>query len=228
MKYLLIILLAFSFTAGCSNNMDDSGSAPVDNNTEKKDETINKDQPDQKSKRNNQYVDNPQAPDTRSLNEIGQTFEDEDGVVTLEAISAHDNTHLIGPVELTVKDIKVMNYSPSPDLIDYFHGFTHNEENFNYVKIDVTIRNTSEKAINFAPISYLETNQGEKKGFKDDFYLESLYGDLSPNEEKTGELGFVLDKTNIKDLNSITITTSDVFGKEKNSLHKGQKINIEF
>ncbi|AQQ55063.1 hypothetical protein B0X71_08930 [Planococcus lenghuensis] len=174
------------------------------------------------------YVNNPQAPETRSLKEVGQTFTDEDGSVTLKAITDYSGTHSIGPVKLTIADIKVMNYSPSPDLIDYFHGYTHSEDNFSYIKLQVTIENTSEQLVDFAPVSVLETNEGEKKDFEDDFYLQNLYGQLQSGETKMGELAFVLEKTDLENLKSIAIHTSDVFDEKKTSLHEGEIVEISF
>jgi hypothetical protein len=229
MKYLLLILLVLSITAGCSK--DNERSASVTNNTnsvksaEKQEITSNE---HDKGINKKTSKNNPQAPDTRPLQTIGQTFEDEDGILTLKSISNHNQKHIVGPVELTIKDVKVMNYSPSPDLIDYFHGFTQDETNFNYVKFHVTVTNTANKAIDFAPISFFETNAGEKKDFEDDFYLESLYGKFSPNEVKTGEMGFVLGKTDPADLKSITLTTSDLFGEDNKLLHEGKEVKIKF
>ncbi|MFC7063155.1 DUF4352 domain-containing protein [Halobacillus seohaensis] len=174
------------------------------------------------------YVNNPQASDDRNLKEVGDTSEDENGELSLKAIKAVEENMEIGPMQLTVEDVKVLNYFPSPDLIDFFHAYSHNEMNFNYIKFRVSVENTADEQVNFAPVSVLETDQGEKKDFKDDFYLENLYGDYDPGEERIGDLGFVIDETKPKELEFITITTSDVFAGNGTTIADGRKITIEF
>lgn len=177
---------------------------------------------------NDKYVNNPQAPDTRLLTETGQKFKDEDGTVALRLMSNHEGTHEIGPIKLSINKVKVLNYSPSADLIDFFHGLSDDETNFNYVKLSVVIENTSNQTIEFAPVSTLKTSVGEIKSYEDDFYLQNLYGKLIPNQQKSGELAFVLNNTNISSLSSIVIQTSDVFGENNNPLYEGEAITIDF
>ncbi|AQQ55433.1 DUF4352 domain-containing protein [Planococcus lenghuensis] len=231
MKFTAFLLSSLLLMTGCSNAVEqsDSGSETVSETKtvagSSRDNVAKKNIPDNSD---TGYVNNPQAPDTRSLNEIGQVFTDEDGTVTLKAITDYQKAHTIGPIQLTVFNIKVVNYSPSHDLIDYFHGFTHSEDNFNYLKLHVTIENTSDQVVDFAPVSILETNEGEKKDFDDDFYLQNLYGQLQPHEVKTGELAFVLDQEDIEHLKSIKIHPSDVFDEQKNVLNPGEIIEIDF
>jgi hypothetical protein len=172
------------------------------------------------------YVNNPQAPDDRSLQKVGQTFEDLDGEITLKAIQKVNKPYLIGPIELMIENVKVLNYYPSPDLIDFFHEFTHHEKNFNYVKIDLAILNTSGNKLNFAPVSYIETNTGEKKSWEEDFYMEGLYGNIEGTQRKQGSLGFVLNETPMNELKSIKIVTSPVFNGEKVIISKEKEITI--
>src|SRR5699024_3540856 len=58
----------------------------------------------------NKYENNPQAPETDTLNTINQKFEDEDGKVILKALSNEEKNSMIGPVELTLNDIKALDY----------------------------------------------------------------------------------------------------------------------
>jgi Domain of unknown function (DUF4352) len=225
MKHVLITLCTASlFLGGCANNANQQASSQTENTTTvTKAEETNTDQNENKG-----LIDSPQAPDDSSLTEVGQTYQDADGSITLKASSDFNEKTTIGDVELTVSDVKVMAYAPSPDLIDFFHGYSNDETKFNYVKIRVHVKNTSDKTVNFAPVSTLETSDGEKKGFDDDFYLENLYGDYAPGEEKTGQLGFVLNTTDLEQLNAITIQTSDVYDKKEETLTKGQSITVPF
>ena len=227
MKHLITISLlsASLFLGGCAaNNTNQQASSQTENSaTVKKTSDTNVDQKEQ-----TEVIDSPQAPDDSSLTEVGQSYQDADGSITLKANSDYHEKTVIGDMELTVSDVKVMSYSPSPDLIDFFHGYSNDETTFNYVKIRVNVKNTSDQAVNFAPVSALETSDGEKKGFDDDFYLENLYGDYAPGEERVGQLGFVLNKTDLEDLESMTIHTSDVFDPTGETLTKGQSITVPF
>lgn len=217
-RNIIIIFMIFLILFGCSTDKDSINMNNLDNSGVSA-ETIDK---------RKAYSNNPQAPDTRSLNNIGQEFSDEDGKVILKGISDYNKTHRIGPIELTLKGIKLVEYIPAMHLIDYFHTFTNNETQFHYVKFHVSIENTSAETVDFAPVSVLKTDKGEVKGFDDDFYLQNLYGVLSPGEKKIGELAFILDKTSPENLNYITLTTSDVFNEHRETVNKGKEIKITF
>ncbi|WP_085506500.1 hypothetical protein [Thalassobacillus devorans] len=218
MKYLIMVVLSVMLLAGCSANGTNSES-----HAEAKDSTAPFDIPEK-----TKYTNNPQASNDRNLKKAGDHAEDENGQLTLKAIKEGQTVEEVGPMQLVIEDIKVMNYSPSPDLIDYFHAFSHNGANFDYIKFTVAIKNTSDQPVNFAPIDLLETNTGEKKDFDDDFYLENLYGDYEPGEVKVGNMGFVLNETSVDELESITITTSDVMDGEQKSINEGEEMTIPF
>ncbi|WP_283152774.1 DUF4352 domain-containing protein [Guptibacillus hwajinpoensis] len=225
MNYVLVALLSASlFLGGCAaNDADNDAESQAENST-----TNEKSEPKSEQKENTRVVDSPQAPDDSSLTEVGQTFQDADGSIKLKAVSDYNEKTEIGDVELTISDVKVMKYEPSPDLIDFFHGYSTNEEKFNYVKVRVNVKNTSDETVNFAPVSLLETSDGEKKGYDDDFYLESLYGDFAPGEERIGQLGFVLNETDVENLKSLTIHTSNVFDEQKETITNSKEIAIPF
>ncbi|MCA0173907.1 DUF4352 domain-containing protein [Bacillus sp. RAR_GA_16] len=226
MKYLITISLlsASLFLGGCAaNNANQQASSQTENATDTK-----KSEAQAEHKQQTEVIDSPQAPDDSSLTKVGQSYQDADGSITLKAKSDTNEKTPIGDIALTVSDVKVMSYSPSPDLIDFFHGYSNDETTFNYVKIRVNVKNTSDQAVNFAPVSALKTSDGEKKGFDDDFYLENLYGDYEPGEERIGQLGFVLNTTDLKNLESMTIHTSDVFDPTGETLTKGKSITVPF
>ncbi|MGB8000188.1 MAG: DUF4352 domain-containing protein [Anaerobacillus sp.] len=228
MKYVLVTLLSASlFLGGCAgNSAGQNATSQTEDSTKQVDVEKSETKNDQQEHKG--LIDSPQAPDDSSLTEVGQTFQDADGSIMLQAISDDNERREIGDVTLTISDVKVMKYEPSPDLIDFFHSYSTDEEKFSYVKIRVNVKNTSDETVNFAPVSVLETSEGEKKGFDDDFYLENLYGDYAPGDERTGQLGFVLNETDIKKLESITIHTSDVFDEKKETLSKSKTMTIPF
>jgi hypothetical protein len=174
------------------------------------------------------YSNSPQAVNDQSVTNIGQIYEDKNGVITLRAIHNNPETLEIGPIELTIKEVKIFTYLPSNDLIDYFHGFTHNEDNFNYVKVRVEVKNTSDQPAKFSPIGQLETNEGEKVSGEEDFYLESLIGEYTPGEVREGNIGLVIEETSVENIEWVKIITSDVLNTENNTINKTEEIKIEF
>ncbi|MBD5070346.1 hypothetical protein GUF45_01500, partial [Xanthomonas citri pv. citri] len=80
---------------------------------------------------------------------------------------------------------------PDYSMIDYFHELTHDEE-FDFVKVFVDIKNTSTKKVNVAPIALMKTNTGETFDWNKDIYLEELNGELEGGAEKSGNLGFIV------------------------------------
>lgn len=208
MKKYVVFFMLLTLLIGCSNNQ----TAP------EKDKQA-------EAEYLSDYSSNPQVTDDRSLVEVGQSISDEKGEATLKAIKQINETHEIGPIQLSVKDMKVLHLKPDYSLVDYFHVLTHEEE-FDFVKVFVESKNTSADKVNFAPIALMETNTGEKFDWEKDIYLEELNGEMEGNTDKKGNLGFILESSN--DLEWIEITTSDVFDKDGKKINDSQKIKIEF
>ncbi len=171
-------------------------------------------------------ADNPQAPDDASLMKVGQTTEDIDGKLTLKAIVADPVHAETGPVTMTVSHAKVFLYRPSYDLIDYFHGLTHEDEKFHYVKFRIGLKNNSEKPVFFNPVAVVKTNTGEEVSWEEEFYLESMNGKLAPGKEKEGSMGFIIDETDIERLESVELETSSVLNEKKEEIAKANTISI--
>ena len=93
------------------------------------------------------------------------------------------------------------------------------------MKMFVEITNTSDEPIHFAPVALLETAEEELKLWEDDIYLEELNGELAPGETKTGNVGFIIEKGGIE---SINITTSDVFDSKDKQIAKAVEFNTQF
>lgn len=170
------------------------------------------------------YFPNPQVPDDRKLQQIGQTALDEKGEISLKKVSSLNDSVHIGPIEMNIIDAKIMHLKPDYSLVDYFHTLTHDEE-FDFVKVFVEIKNTSDKRVNFAPVAILETSAGEKITWENDIYLDGINEGINPNETKTGNIGFIIEKS---DLEFFEITTSDVFDASEKKLKDAEKVKITF
>ncbi|MBT2687476.1 hypothetical protein J7I93_04685 [Bacillus sp. ISL-47] len=170
------------------------------------------------------YAPNPQVPDDRQLYKAGQTHLDEKGEITLKKVKNENGTYNMGPIELKITEAKVMHLKPDYSLVDYFHTLTHDEE-FDFVKVFAEIKNTSDEKVNFAPVAIMETSEGEKVTWENDIYLDGLNEEIRPNETKAGNIGFIIEKSNLKD---IEITTSDVFNAEGKKIEDAEKIKIDF
>lgn len=251
--FLIMLLVGCSSNASPENNGNNTENEPQaeDNVNEKKGETKQQKNKEQAENKTVEYQPNPQVPDDRSLQKVGQTYRDEKGEATLKAIKNINQTYEVGPIELTVKEAKFIHLRPDYSMIDYFHVLTHKEE-FDFVKVFVEIKNTSSEKVNFAPIEQLKTNTGETFNWEKDIYLEELHGDIVGNSTKAGNLGFIVNAAGghadkdehgegtdahsskyehadeAKDIKWIEIKTSDVFDEDKNKISESQKIKIEF
>ncbi|CAH0256011.1 hypothetical protein SRABI96_03298 [Peribacillus sp. Bi96] len=170
------------------------------------------------------YVPNPQLPDDIKLNQIGQSASDEKGDLTLKSYKKVNEMLNVGPIEIKVKEMKVMHVTPDYSMIDFFHGYTHDED-FDIVKVNVDIKNNSDKKIKFSPVAFLETDGGEHLTWEDDIYLEELTGEIEGNGSKSGNIGFILSEGNIK---GISLMTSDAVDEEEEVLAKGKSVEFSF
>ncbi|NLP49403.1 DUF4352 domain-containing protein [Bacillus sp. RO1] len=223
-KRYFIIGIAALLLSGCSveNTGKENNSSDAVSASEKATKTESTETTSQT------FQDSPQAPDDRSLKEVGETLEDADGIITLKQYANLNVTKQIGDITMTISDVKVMNLQPSPDLVDYFHGFTHEEVEFPYVRVNVKVKNNSKEPLHFAPVAKLTTDQGEAVTWEDDFYLEKLNGELKPGEEKVGSLGFIIDESKPEELKSLSIQTSEAFNEKEEKVGKIEEFQIGF
>lgn len=170
------------------------------------------------------YAESPQVTGDQALLAEGDTVRDDKGELALEGVNLEGETLTIGEIELTVREAKNLRYKPSYGLIDFFHSYTHDTE-FNLVKLFVEIKNIGDEPLRFAPVALLETSAGEIKLWEDDVYLEELNGEIAPGETKKGNLGFIVEKTGIE---SVLITTSDLFNEDGEVIVPAQQINMDF
>ncbi|WP_458354027.1 DUF4352 domain-containing protein [Peribacillus frigoritolerans] len=170
------------------------------------------------------YVPNPQLPDDINLNQIGQNVSDAKGELTLKAYKKVNETLNVGPIEVKFKEMKVMHATPDYSMIDFFHGYTHDED-FDIVKVNVEIINNSDEKMKFSPVAFLETDRGEHLTWEDEIYLEELTGEIEGNGSKSGNIGFILKDGNIK---GISVMTSDAVDDEGKVLAKGKSAEFAF
>ncbi|SES27822.1 protein of unknown function [Gracilibacillus ureilyticus] len=205
-KFLLLFILIIAL-AGCSNESEAES------------------KPKEKPEYLDGYVLNPQVPDDSMLLEEQESVEDEKGKATLLEINQLDKTYTIGDMELTIRDAKMIHLRPDYSLIDYFHELTHEEE-FDFVKVFVEVRNTSDEPRKFAPVAMIETNNEEKISWEKDIYLEGLNEIMQPNESRKGNLGFIVSES--EGLSSFQIITSDVFDANDQKTADSETIEIEW
>ncbi|MGG5254112.1 hypothetical protein ACQYAD_11515 [Neobacillus sp. SM06] len=228
MKKFIPIVMTLSLIAGCSS------AKPFDSEKVKAKETeTNKDvggsvKPKNKAKSlTDVYVPNPQVPNDTNLLQVGKSVKDDKGEMNLLGLAALNKVYSVGPIEMKIKNVKLLQLLPTYSLMDYFHYYTENYEDIKYVKVEVELINKSAKTVQFGPVAHLETSNGEKKDFKDDFYIEYLGGEIEANGSKQGSLGFIIEKSSPKP-SWIEITTSDVLDKNNKKVAGAQKIKIDF
>lgn len=158
------------------------------------------------------------------MNQIGQNVSDAKGELTLKAYKKVNETLDVGPIEVKVKEMKVMHATPDYSMIDFFHGYTHDED-FDIVKVNVEIKNNSDKKIKFSPVAFLETDRGEHLTWEDEIYLEELTGEIEGNGSKSGNIGFILNDGNKRAYPSCQVMRWMTKGK---SLQKASQLNSLF
>lgn len=216
----LSLMMALLLAAGCSNN------ASL--------ETINK-EPAAAAKTETAvetteaaavvYVSNPQVTDDQTLVKENETVSDGKGELTLLRYQSADEQVQVGPVQMTLNEAKVMHFTPDYSMIDFFHMYTHDEQ-FDFVKVNVTFENTSDEPVKFNPVAHLKTSTGEMKTWEDDFYLEELAGTLEPGERKSGSMGFIVEKG--ETIEWIGLLTSDTVNGENEIMEQGKNVRLDF
>lgn len=218
MKRYLFFLILLLVLSGCStvNNTENKA-------TENQVKTI--DQTEKKlNVQEDVYVPNPQITDDINLVTVGETVTDDKGELTLKSYKLLNKTVNIGGVEMVLKDAKLLHFVPDYSMIDFFHSYTHEEE-FDFIKVGVEVKNTSDKDIKFTPVAFVKTNNGELKTWEEDIFLEELTGEIQRNDVKKGNMGFILENTN--DIKSIEILTSDVLDSLGENVEKAKTIKLD-
>ncbi|MFC0186879.1 DUF4352 domain-containing protein [Fictibacillus aquaticus] len=224
MRQIMILLMISLFTIGCTAKPEESNPEKEPKKEQQQQETEKKPETEKEA-----FGDSPQAADDSVLPKPGTSNEDDDGVVTLLKEAKLNETKTIGPIKMKVANVRVIEYKPSVDLVDFFHGYTHKDEKkFPYVRVNVVFENTSDDPIQFAPVSEVKTDQGQKVTWENDFYIEELNGEIKPGEKKMGSLGFIIDDTDPAKMKSLTLKTSEAFDKNKKKLAEPASFEVKF
>jgi len=172
----------------------------------------------------NVYVPNPQVTDDRKLLKSGDSVADRKGELTLKAVQNVNKRLTIGGIQYTIKDVKLLHYVPDYSLIDFYHPYTHDEE-FNFVKVNIEMENTSEKSYHFAPVAIMNINGTIHKTWEDDFYLEELNGEIASGQVKKGNIGFIVEE--LDEINQVEILSGDLVGNDKKKEAAPVKLSIK-
>ncbi|MBO9128936.1 hypothetical protein [Bacillus sp. 165] len=218
---IIVVLSIILFGCDADQEVDSTVKATDEHITEKKNGAV------RAKSLSEIYVVNPQVPDDTTLLQVGQTIKDSKGTVTLKGIATLNETVSIGPIQMKIKNVKLIHNLPVYSLMDYFHYYTEHYEEFDFVKVEVELINLSSETVHFGPIAHLNTSNEERKDFDDDFYIEYLGGVLEPKGSKQGALGFIVEKS-APDLQWIEIITSDALSKDRKEIGKSQEIKVGF
>jgi len=210
MKQLVVLLTLGTILSGCGNPVQEA-KQPV---SLPKQEQVS-------IEKTAAYVPNPQLPDDRKLTEVDASIADAKGELTLKQFVRPDVTRTIGPITMKVEEVKVFHARPSYGMIDFFHGFTH-DESFDLVKTRVTITNTGNEPVTFNPVAHFKLDAKTEKTIEDDVYLESLAATYAPDETRSGNFGFILEQP----LSSVEWLTSDVLNAKRDVLEKGTSLSF--
>jgi Domain of unknown function (DUF4352) len=221
-KGWIMLILSASLVTGCASEADKKKDTHSNHQQNESNKSESENQPEKQT-----YTDSSQASDDTNLTEINKEVEDQDGAITLKKYAKVNKQLQSDSIALTIDEVKVLHYAPSVDLIDFFHGYTKQDE-FPYVRVNVKIANKGKDSVHFNPIAQIKTDQGETVTWKEDFYLEELNGEIKPGEEKMGSLGFILNKTNIENLKTITITSSEVVDDQEKSISDPLTFTVDF
>ncbi|ACB62159.1 MULTISPECIES: hypothetical protein [Exiguobacterium] len=210
MKQLVVLLTLGTILSGCGNPVQEA-KQPV---SLPKQEQVS-------IEKTAAYVPNPQLPDDRKLTKVDASIADDKGELTLKQFVRPDVTRTIGPIRMKVEEVKVFHARPSYGMIDFFHGFTH-DESFDLVKTRVTITNTGNEPVTFNPVAHFKLDTKIEKTIEDDIYLESLAATYAPDETRSGNFGFILEQP----LSYVDWLTSDVLSTKRDVLGKGSSLSL--
>jgi hypothetical protein len=218
MKKLSFFLILLLVLTGCSsvNNAENKATGDQVKTIDKSEKNLNV--------KKDVYVPNPQITDDINLVTVGETVTDDKGELTLKSYKRINKTVNIGGVEMVLKEVKLMHFVPDYSMIDFFHSYTHEEE-FDFLKVGIEVKNTSDEDMKFTPVAFVKTSNGELKTWEDDIFLEELNGEIQSNNVKKGNMGFILENTN--DIKSIEILTSDVLNNVDESIEKAKTIKVD-
>ena len=214
MKQILAALMLGTILSGCGTTPDTVQEKSSEKSAPKQETPVS-------IEKSAAYVPNPQLPDDRKLTKVDASVTDDKGELTLKQFVRPDVTRTIGPITMKVEEVKVFHARPSYGMIDFFHGFTH-DESFDLVKTRVTITNGGDEPVTFNPVAHFKLDATTEKTLQDDVYLESLAATYAPGETRRGNFGFIIEQP----LTSVELLTSDVLSAKRDVLGKGSSLTL--
>ncbi|MDW2885824.1 DUF4352 domain-containing protein [Exiguobacterium artemiae] len=214
MKQILAALMLGTILSGCATTPDTIQEKSSEKSSPKQETPVS-------IEKSAAYVPNPQLPDDRKLTKVDASVTDAKGELTLTQFVRPGITRTIGPITMKVEEVKVFHARPSYGMIDFFHGFTH-DESFDLVKTRVTITNGGDEPVTFNPVAHFKLDATTEKTLQDDVYLESLAATYAPGETRRGNFGFIIEQP----LTSVELLTSDVLSAKRDVLRKGSSLTL--
>lgn len=214
MKQILAALMLGTILSGCGTMPDTVQEKSSEKSAPKQETPVS-------IEKSAAYVPNPQLPDDRKLTKVDASVTDAKGELTLTQFVRPGITRTIGPITMKVEEVKVFHARPSYGMIDFFHGFTH-DESFDLVKTRVTITNGGDEPVTFNPVAHFKLDATTEKTLQDDVYLESLATTYAPGETRRGNFGFIIEQP----LTSVELLTSDVLSAKRDVLGKGSSLTL--
>ncbi|WLR44442.1 hypothetical protein LC087_18845 (plasmid) [Bacillus carboniphilus] len=157
----------------------------------------------------------PKEGNPRILTEVGQVYEDKDSTTELMAIKDVDQTVDMGPLELTVDQIKIFKkYDMDERTIDFFSNFTSGyREEFEYAQITYKVENTEDRNVSVGyPIDAIVLSTGEHiESATNDFFAKNAGREFSGKSYKEGGISLIFESSTAEEIDSIKIITNDVF-----------------
>jgi hypothetical protein len=210
MKKLLTFGIMIMLLAGCSQQEKDTAK---EEKTKEKTEAVTEEK---------QETAEPEIIETQNevdysdvlLTQAGQSKQDHRGTMTLLKTKTINAVNQIGPVEITIRDVKLYRQDTAPEYFEAFVSVFTDKPQFDFIEIGATVRNTGTQNISFQTLDEVATSNGMTAHLEDDFFLE-VYGPLSgsyaANESKEGIFGIILEGTQGEEVQSLTIKTDSIW-----------------
>lgn len=203
--YLIAVVLLIILISGCSNDNDNAKATsthPKTTSTKSKNNTTT-------SKTDSNYVS------SGPLTKVGQWSKSDVGVKdTLMGISTPEKTIILGPLKITIHDIKLLKDENIPeDTVDEIDNLLNVNigNSINTIQIDYTIENTSNKNIGFNLIDTLTTNTKVQIDGNDYIGTKSNDGRYIGKVKVDNSKIFLYQQDTFDNLNSISLLTTDVY-----------------
>jgi len=223
--YLIVVVLLSILISGCNNSNNNAKETSVHSTakTTSTDSKSNKTTP----KKDNNYIS------SGPLTKVGQWSKSDVGVKdTLMGISTPEKRIILGPLKITIHDIKLLKDENIPeDTVDEIDNLLNVNigNSINTIQIDYTIENTSNKNVGFNLIDTLTTNTKIQINGNDYIGTQSDDGRYIGKVKVDNSKIFLYQQDTFDNLNSISLLTTDVYDDDNTltNYHTPTKIQID-